>query len=64
MFVGASANDVEDFLFLLPEPYNLARDNSFEWVVEYLDSMEDDVATFNFRVSIIIKTNKAAAELG
>jgi len=47
-FLGDSANVFEDFLFLLPEPYNLARQNSFEWVVEYIDSQELDTVTFDF----------------
>merc|ERR1712013_444548 len=50
-FLGDSANDLEDFLFFLPEPYNLARDNSFKWVAEYLDSMEEAEVTFNHMAS-------------
>jgi len=48
-FLGDSANDLEDFLFFLPEPYNLARENSFKWVAEYLDSMEEAEVTFNHK---------------
>ena len=52
---GNSANDLEDFLFLLPEPYALARDNSFEWVVEYMDTKEGQPIIFNYKVGIIMR---------
>ena len=50
--LGDSANIFEYFLFLLPEPYNLAKQNSFNWVVEYIDSQEEDIITFNFKVNL------------
>ena len=50
---GESAHIFQDFLFLLPEPYNLARQNSFMWVVEYIDSQEEDIITFDLKVDIL-----------
>jgi len=46
-FLGDSQNLSLSFLSMLPDPYTLARRNSYRWTVEYIDSQEDDNITFD-----------------
>ena len=37
---------------MLPDPYILARRNSYKWTAEYIDTQEEDVITFDTMVGI------------
>lgn len=43
MFIGQSALIYEDYFLLMPEPYLTARDQRFEWLVDYLDNDHEDL---------------------
>merc|ERR1711892_1067160 len=46
-FLGESPNLSLYFLSLLPDPYLLARRNSYKWTAEYLDTREEGGITFD-----------------
>lgn len=37
---------------MLPDPYVLARRNSYKWTAEYIDTQEEDAITFDTMVGI------------
>ena len=41
-FLGGRREDETSTLSLLPDPYFLARENKFEWRVEFVDNTEDE----------------------
>ena len=43
LFIGQSALIYEDYFLLMPEPYLTARDQRFEWLVDYLDNDHEDL---------------------
>eukprot|EP00092_Neocalanus_flemingeri_P019410 GFUD01021024.1.p1 GENE.GFUD01021024.1~~GFUD01021024.1.p1 ORF type:complete len:207 (+),score=83.92 GFUD01021024.1:125-745(+) len=45
-FLGDSPNH-SPYISMLPDPYNLARRNSYRWKVEYIDTQEEETITFD-----------------
>merc|ERR1739844_259574 len=52
------------FLSMLPDPYSLARRNSYYWTVEYLDTLEEDSITFDDRMGILRLDNIRELQAG
>ena len=51
---GESPNLSLYFLSMLPDPYMLAKRNTYKWTAEYLDTREEEEITFDSMVSIHI----------
>ena len=51
---GESPNLSLYFLSMLPDPYMLAKRNTYKWTAEYLDTREEEKIIFDSMVSIII----------
>ena len=48
-FLGDSQHQTDQlsYLTILPEPWNLSRDNLFSWTARFTDSTEEDSITFD-----------------
>merc|ERR1712083_1231314 len=63
-FLGESPNLSLYFLSMLPDPYLLARKNSYYWTVEYLDTLEEDSITFDDRMGTLRLDNIRELQAG
>merc|ERR1712228_436072 len=63
-FLGDSPNLSLYFLSMLPDPYSLARRNSYYWTVEYLDTLEEDRITFDDRMGTLRLDNIRELQAG